>query len=303
MCEPCRDRYRNYGITKRRKWKAERVAFEQELDNLRDVEDERRRGLGLTPLSDSPDELFDWEQSIVDEKISMPENIEALVSAYSSLSPQTLLTAMPDQSLALSTASIQSLGQTSSDKPVPNLPPHMCTVSHCHKILPGSYLFKRCEQHRLQNRHHSQLKRVREKEVKSVGPPEGSVGETFEIGRDSQSLQEDADADDDDVDEQVPPPKRRKKEKGPLPDSNSPEPTIDYEAEYVREKERAEVSLSNNLKCNKLMFCRSDIELGVVLLRTVIILYLLELAGACAILVALIARQCRPSDVLMLRRS
>ncbi|KAF9029147.1 hypothetical protein BDZ89DRAFT_1065672 [Hymenopellis radicata] len=219
MCEPCRDRYRNYGITKRRKWKAERVAFEQELDNLRDVEDERRRGLGLAPLSDSPDELFEWEQSIVDEKISMPENIEALVSAYSSLSPQTLLTAMPDQSLALSTASIQSLGQTSSDKPVPNLPPHMCTVSHCHKILPGSYLFKRCEQHRLQNRHHSQLKRVREKEVKSVGPPEGSVGETFEIGRDSQSVQEDADADDDDADEQ---------------------PAIDYEAEYIREKERAE---------------------------------------------------------------
>jgi hypothetical protein len=46
----------------------------------------------------------------------------------------------------------------------------MCTVSHCHKILPGFYRYKRCEQHRLQNRYHSKLKRVREKVVKGVGP-------------------------------------------------------------------------------------------------------------------------------------
>lgn len=43
-------------------------------------------------------------------------------------------------------------------------PARMCTVSHCHKILPGHHRFKRCEQHRLQNRHHSKLKRVRSKE-------------------------------------------------------------------------------------------------------------------------------------------
>ena len=52
------------------------------------------------------------------------------------------------------------------------VPARMCTMSHCHKILPGNYRYKRCEQHRLQNRHHSQLKRVREKEVKAVGPGE-----------------------------------------------------------------------------------------------------------------------------------
>ena len=46
---------------------------------------------------------------------------------------------------------------------MPPLPARMCTVAHCHKILPGSYRYKRCEQHRLQNRHHDQskLKRVR----------------------------------------------------------------------------------------------------------------------------------------------
>lgn len=43
------------------------------------------------------------------------------------------------------------------------LPARMCTISHCHRILPGYYRYKRCEQHRLQNRYHSQLKRVREK--------------------------------------------------------------------------------------------------------------------------------------------
>jgi hypothetical protein len=45
----------------------------------------------------------------------------------------------------------------------------MCTVSHCHKILPGSYRYKRCEQHRLQNRYHSNLKRLREKVFKGIG--------------------------------------------------------------------------------------------------------------------------------------
>ena len=59
--------------------------------------------------------------------------------------------------------------------PAAPLPARMCTVSHCHKILPGYYRYKRCEQHRLQNRHHSQLKRVREKEVKSVGPEDGAT--------------------------------------------------------------------------------------------------------------------------------
>jgi hypothetical protein len=47
----------------------------------------------------------------------------------------------------------------------------MCTVSHCHTILPGQYQYRRCEQHRIQNRRHSKLKRVREKEGKAKGIP------------------------------------------------------------------------------------------------------------------------------------
>ena len=46
---------------------------------------------------------------------------------------------------------------------IPPTPARMCTVSHCYQILPGFYRYKRCEQHRLQNRYHSKLKRVREK--------------------------------------------------------------------------------------------------------------------------------------------
>lgn len=44
----------------------------------------------------------------------------------------------------------------------------MCTVSHCREILPGDYEYLRCERHRIQNRHHSKLKRVRDKEIKAV---------------------------------------------------------------------------------------------------------------------------------------
>lgn len=55
---------------------------------------------------------------------------------------------------------------------IPPLPARMCTVAHCHKILPGSYRYKRCEQHRLQNRHHdhTKLKRVRRKKPKAADP-------------------------------------------------------------------------------------------------------------------------------------
>lgn len=71
MCPPCRTRYRTYGITKRAKWKAEREAFDREMAGLRLKEDERRRGVGLGPLLDSPEELHAWEISIIDEKVPL----------------------------------------------------------------------------------------------------------------------------------------------------------------------------------------------------------------------------------------
>ena len=49
-------------------------------------------------------------------------------------------------------------------------------------MLQGNYPFRRCERHRLQNRHHSKLKRVRDKEVKST--PLGS-----ESTQDPESLE------------------------------------------------------------------------------------------------------------------
>lgn len=45
--------------------------------------------------------------------------------------------------------------------------PRMCTVSHCREILPIGYEYLRCERHRIQNRHHSKLKRVRDKDAKA----------------------------------------------------------------------------------------------------------------------------------------
>ena len=69
--------------------------------------------------------------------------------------------------------------------PISVLPARMCTVSHCHTMLQGQYPYRRCERHRLQNRHHSKLKRVRDKEVKST-PLRGETTqdpESVESGR------------------------------------------------------------------------------------------------------------------------
>lgn len=56
---------------------------------------------------------------------------------------------------------------TNTDDKQGPFPPRMCTVSHCHAILTGDYKYRRCEQHRIQNRHHSKLKRIREKDMKA----------------------------------------------------------------------------------------------------------------------------------------
>ncbi|KAJ7269343.1 hypothetical protein B0H12DRAFT_33564 [Mycena haematopus] len=142
MCQPCRNRYRNYGITKRAKWKSEREAFLRELEVLRVKEDERRASNGLPPLSE--DELGPWELSIIDEQVPLPPG-----------DPST-----SEDPLAT---------------PPEPLPDRMCTVSHCHNLLPGSYRFKRCETHRIQNRWHSKLKRGREKIEKGFMLPDGTL--------------------------------------------------------------------------------------------------------------------------------
>ncbi|CCM05968.1 uncharacterized protein FIBRA_08209 [Fibroporia radiculosa] len=133
MCEPCRDRYRNYGTTKRAKWKREKEEAVSVLHRMRDEEDRRREQAGLPPISQSPTEWRDW-----------PED---------ELSPVQSSSSVPDAA--------------SPNANVP-LPPRMCTVSHCREILPGNYQYLRCERHRIQNRHHSKLKRVRDKEVKAL---------------------------------------------------------------------------------------------------------------------------------------
>ncbi|KAL0067164.1 hypothetical protein AAF712_005734 [Marasmius tenuissimus] len=247
MCTPCRDRYRNYGITKRAKWKAERVAFDQELEKLRYAEDERRAEAGLPPLSESPEDLRAWELSIIDEKAALPPTLANVLSstasnAIASTSPYALSLAqilepldkltpvqaaqlaqmmqakletkvgtLTGTSLSLdipenastpppSTSSlaealspvIQGVASSSTQDAdateslptsIPSsllLPQRMCTVSHCHTILPGHYLYKRCDRHRYQNRKHGKLKRVREKVEKGKGPDGSGVVEDDE---------------------------------------------------------------------------------------------------------------------------
>ncbi|KAJ7227421.1 hypothetical protein GGX14DRAFT_386103 [Mycena pura] len=80
----------SYGVTKRAKWKAERVAYDRELQGLREKEDQRRAASGLpvcylthsctmlmSPsskplLSESPDDVQAWEQSLIDEQVIPP---------------------------------------------------------------------------------------------------------------------------------------------------------------------------------------------------------------------------------------
>ncbi|KAL0574606.1 hypothetical protein V5O48_007356 [Marasmius crinis-equi] len=249
MCTPCRDRYRTYGVTKRAKWKAERIAFDHELEKLRRVEDERREREGLRPLSESPEELRAWELAIIDEKVTLPPTLANVLStaasnAAVSSSPYALsLTQIlepldklsPAQALQLAqlmqakleskTSSLTGTAQSDALEDTPPtisdsaladalssvlqggdpasstsnvdgiqpstslpdglpsslvLPQRMCTVSHCHTILPGHYLYKRCDRHRYQNRKHGKLKRVREKAEKGKGPDGSGAGEDDE---------------------------------------------------------------------------------------------------------------------------
>ncbi|KAK7061120.1 hypothetical protein VNI00_000856 [Paramarasmius palmivorus] len=301
MCNTCRDRYRNYGVTKRKKWKAERIAFDHELEQLRRAEDERRAKEGLVPLSESPEELRTWELSIIDEKVQLPPSLAAVLSTAASnaiavsspyhplairqlnealrgnlnaagistpldqltpiqiaqlaqllqvrldrramVDPIPLVvesipssTSNPDtssQTIQSDNASSSSLAgamgyppseeprqpapaspdnsqqllespseATSTSLPVSAstlvLPQRMCTVSHCHTILPGHYLYKRCDRHRLQNRKHGKLKRVREKVVKEKGPDDDGDGDEESIDADA-ILQDDSEPFDDEA--------------------------------------------------------------------------------------------------------
>ncbi|GAW04022.1 hypothetical protein LENED_005785 [Lentinula edodes] len=91
------------------------------------------------------------------------------------------------------------------------LPPHMCTVSHCRTVLPGTYLYKRCEKHRVQNRMHGRLRVEREKSgllpgkglnhATAHGSEGGISGETTVDDRDQATDDDDGDSDNDQIDE------------------------------------------------------------------------------------------------------
>ncbi len=121
------------------------------------------------PLSDNPDELRAWELSILDEEIPQPPLSTTELGINPSIaSPMPMSSSLPGEAPSTidSPASIPPLPHPTDPSlgtMMGPLPARMCTVAHCHRILPGSYRYKRCEQHRLQNRHHDQskLKRVR----------------------------------------------------------------------------------------------------------------------------------------------
>jgi hypothetical protein len=146
MCVPCRNRYRGYGMTKRSKWKRGREIAAQELERIRVEEDARRARQGLPVSSVQPPTYpIDTPLQLISQlQASDRRAWERKVSETIPRPPVVQYT------------------------PISMLPVRMCTVSHCHTVLQGHYPYRRCERHRLQNRHHSKLKRVRDKEVKST---------------------------------------------------------------------------------------------------------------------------------------
>ncbi|THH32583.1 hypothetical protein EUX98_g1605 [Antrodiella citrinella] len=166
MCNPCRDRYRNYGTTKRAKWRKEKELAVAELQNLRIEEDKRRADNGLPPLAR---EEIEWQDISADTLGS---------AAHASKSPFAHV--------------------------VPVHAPRMCTVSHCREILPAEYEYLRCERHRIQNRHHSKLKRVRDKEVKAVAFDDwaAAVGAMSQKHEDEEDFVAEEEDEDDAVEEE-----------------------------------------------------------------------------------------------------
>lgn len=128
-------------------------------------------------MAENSEELRLWEMSILDEQISLPaEVVTALEAAGIRSDGKMNVPSAVDgnDDIVEHFAKVAEKVSSATGSDLPALSARMCTVSHCHKILPGYYRYKRCEQHRLQNRHHSKLKRVREKVVKALGPEEGA---------------------------------------------------------------------------------------------------------------------------------
>ncbi|KAF7308543.1 WD-REPEATS-REGION domain-containing protein [Mycena chlorophos] len=158
MCRSCRDRYRGYGITKRKKSKASRADHDKELEAKLVREDERRAKDGLLPLAQCPEDLAAYQKSLVDAQAAAPPPHQALAHGK-------IAVPMPPPDPKFSRAS--------ADSNRPAL--RVCSVSHCHKILLSSYKYKRCETHRQQGRWHGLIKRGRDKVQKGIWAEDGTV--------------------------------------------------------------------------------------------------------------------------------
>nr|GAT43609.1 predicted protein [Mycena chlorophos] len=158
MCRSCRDRYRGYGITKRKKSKASRADHDKELEAKLAREDERRAKDGLLPLAQCPEDLAAYQKSLVDAQAAAPPPHQALAHGK-------VAVPMPPPDPKFSRAS--------ADSNRPAL--RVCSVSHCHKILLSSYKYKRCETHRQQGRWHGLIKRGWDKVQKGIWAEDGTV--------------------------------------------------------------------------------------------------------------------------------
>ena len=102
-------------------------------------------------MADDSEELKLWEMSVLDEQIPLPaEVVNALEAAGIRSDGKMNIPSVVDSGSITKTDDIvehfakvareqATSGEGSGDQPMNTLSARMCTVSHCHKILPGYY--------------------------------------------------------------------------------------------------------------------------------------------------------------------
>ncbi|KAJ3840460.1 hypothetical protein F5878DRAFT_613092 [Lentinula raphanica] len=204
-CTKCRARSKQQNTSSRRKWRTEGMASDQGIKILRELEDERRKQEGLMPLDGSPDDLRAWEQSVINQQAQLPPSFIAMMmgavndqlngsdSVASPVPPASSSTDPGPSHVPEARSNSDQSNDALDEEPVTadaavtpstSRPPHICTVYHCHTVLPGTYRYKRCEKHRLQTLTHTKL-RLERKEEERLGLTPGKTDSAHTAGKES----------------------------------------------------------------------------------------------------------------------
>ncbi|KIK70053.1 hypothetical protein GYMLUDRAFT_67310 [Collybiopsis luxurians FD-317 M1] len=170
MCIPCRNRY-NRIIQEGKRWR-------EDLKSPSNIPEELNAE--STNFSPSTPSAAGMSPVPIDETATLPLSFKKHTI---SMPPDTNITG---SSVTLDQCQVaRSSSSPSLDHPVilPDPLQHICTVSHCHIVLPGTYIYKRCEKHRAQDRAHGRLRLKRVRLGLITGKSSSSASHISAIGR------------------------------------------------------------------------------------------------------------------------